>query len=497
MTDLLALDAGAVVAGIGDGSFRAVDIATAYLAQRTAVEPWLSATLAAVPEQDVLAQASAIDRARAAGHELGPLAGVPVALKDIFVTRGLATTCGSRILSGWQPPYQGTHAQRLLDAGAILLGKLAMDEFAMGCSSENTPFTPVQNPWSTEHVAGGSSGGSAAAVSARTACVTLGSDTGGSIRQPASLCNVVGLKPTYGRVSRAGMIAFASSLDQAGPLCRTVADAARVLGVIAGHDPADATSLAAPVPDYLAACNAGVAGLRIGVDRSILDQPGLQPAVRQAFDQALTVLRDAGAITVDITLPHQNYGIACYYILCCAEAASNLARYDGLRYGPQQTGTDLQATYRATRDAGFGAEVKRRILLGTHVLRADCYETHYGRAMRVRTLIARDFAQAFAHCDLIASPTSPVAGIARGTTQRDPLELYLSDVFTVGANLAGLPAISIPAGFTTPESGPSLPIGFQLIGPHLAEPTLLAAAASHQARTSWHRQVPSRIQEDA
>ncbi len=488
MTDLLSQTASDIVRGISDGEFSAVEVATAYREQCTRIEPWLHAYLTQVAEPELLAQARAVDLARRRGEPLGVLAGVPVALKDIFVTKDLPTTCGSRILEGWLPPYQGTHVHRLHQAGAVLLGKLAMDEFAMGSSSENTPYAIVQNPWSSEHVAGGSSGGSAAAVCARTACVTLGSDTGGSIRQPASLCNVVGLKPTYGRVSRAGMIAFASSLDQAGPLARTVEDAARTLQAIAGHDPADATSRTAPVPDYVAACSRDVRGLRVGIDKSALENPGLSPEVRRAFEAACGVLRDAGAEQVEINLPHARHGIACYYIVCCAEAASNLARYDGLRYGPRHGDGELLETYRATRNAGFGSEVKRRILLGTHVLRADCYEEHYGRAMRVRTLIARDYTQAFAHCDAIASPTSPVAGIQRGTTERDPLELYLSDIFTVGANLAGLPAISIPAGFS--QGPPALPIGLHLVGPHLGESTLLALASAHEARTDWHTRRP-------
>ncbi len=488
MTDLTSLTASQIARGVGAGQFSVVDVATAFYDRCTYIEPALHSYLTRVPQDQVIRAAKAIDLARAQGRQLGPLAGVPVGLKDIFVTKDLATTCGSRMLEGWLPPYQGTHARRVTEAGGIVLGKLAMDEFAMGSSSENTPFTVVQNPWSKDHVAGGSSGGSAAAVSARTASVTLGSDTGGSIRQPASLCGVVGLKPTYGRVSRAGMIAFASSLDQAGPLGVCVEDVARTLQAIAGHDPADATSLTDPVPDYLAACQAPASGLRVGVDRAALERPGLQPEVRRAFEQALLVLRDCGMTVVDISRPHAHLGIACYYIICCAEAASNLARYDGLRYGPRHGEGDLQEVYRATRTAGFGPEVKRRILLGTHVLRADCYEEHYGRAMRVRTLIADDYTQAFATCDLIATPTSPVAGIARASTERDPLELYLSDMFTVGANLAGLPAISMPAGFGA--GTPGLPIGLQLIAPRLAEPTLLAAAQAFENHTTWHTRRP-------
>jgi aspartyl-tRNA(Asn)/glutamyl-tRNA(Gln) amidotransferase subunit A len=488
----LGRSARALARGIREGEVSALEVTRAYLEQIHASDPQLHAYRRVTPEL-ALAQAEAIDRARAAGRPIGLLAGVPVGLKDIFVTQGVETTCGSAILAGWIPPYQGTHAKRLADAGAVLLGKLSMDEFGMGSANENTPFEPVHNPWALDHVPGGSSGGTAAAVAARCCALGLGSDTGGSIRQPASLCNLVGLKPTYGRVSRHGMIAFASSLDQAGPMTREVGDAALALGVLAGVDPFDSTSLDAPVPDYLAAVDEGargqLEGTTIGLHRRALELDGLDPEVRARFEASLGLLADAGARIVDIELPHFEHAVATYYVLCTAEASSNLARYDGVRYGLRRARPSLRETYEATRHDGFGVEVKRRILLGTFVLRAESYADYYGRAMKVRTLISQDYAAAFERCDVIASPTSPVPSWRIGAKVDDPLALYLLDVFTIGANLAGLPAISIPAGFTS--SAPRLPIGLQLIGPRLAEPALLRIAAAHEAASSWHLERPA------
>jgi aspartyl-tRNA(Asn)/glutamyl-tRNA(Gln) amidotransferase subunit A len=493
--EILMLSARALAHAVRSGAVSAVEATSAYLEQIAATEPILHAYRCTLPER-ALAEAAAIDAARVRGESLGLLAGVPIGLKDIFVTEGVETTCGSAMLGGWAPPYQGTHARRCAEAGAVLLGKHAMDEFAMGSSNENTPFDAVRNPWALDHVPGGSSGGSAAAVAARSCALGLGTDTGGSIRQPASLCSVVGLKPTYGRVSRHGMIAFASSLDQAGPLAREVADAALALQVLAGHDPHDATSLDAPVPDYLAAVDRGaeqgIGGLRIGVDRRTLELDGLDPEVRARFEDALAVLVGAGASLCDVTLPNFEHAVATYYVLCTAEASSNLARYDGVRYGLRRARPSLRETYAATRHDGFGSEVKRRILLGTFVLRAESYAEYYGRAMKVRTLIARDYAAAFTQCDVLASPTSPVPGWRLGEKLDDPLAMYLSDVFTIGANLAGLPAISLPAGFSrASELRPALPIGLQLIGPQLGESTLLRAAAAHEAATAWHSKRPS------
>jgi aspartyl-tRNA(Asn)/glutamyl-tRNA(Gln) amidotransferase subunit A len=488
--DIFAFSARELAAAVRSGELTASEITQAYLGRIAATEPSILA-YRTVTAQLAEQQAAAIDEARRAGRPLGPLAGVPIALKDNFVTEGIETTCGSKILAGWIPPYQGTHAQRLADAGAVLLGKLAMDEFGMGSSSENTPFEPVRNPWALDHVAGGSSGGSAAAVAARSCVLALGTDTGGSIRQPASLCNIVGLKPTYGRVSRHGMIAFASSFDQAGPMTRDVADAALALQVLAGVDPRDSTSLDVPVPDYLAALgDVNLAGTTIGLDRHTLELEGLDVEVARCFMAALEQLVDAGAQLVDVELPHFDHAVATYYVLSTAEASSNLARYDGVRYGLRVAKPSLREMYEATRGEGFGAEVERRILLGTHVLQADSYADYYGRAMKVRTLIARDYAAAFARCDVLASPNSPVAGWRLGAKLGDPLAMYLSDVFTIGANLAGLPAISIPAGFTSQIDSPRLPIGLQLIGPRLAEPAILRVATAYEQRTDWHRQRP-------
>jgi aspartyl-tRNA(Asn)/glutamyl-tRNA(Gln) amidotransferase subunit A len=474
--------------GVREGEWSAVEVLAAHRERIDAVEPRVHAFLR---HTTALAQshAAAIDARRARGEALGVLAGVPYGLKDLFVTRGIETTAGSRVLAGWLPPFDGSHAAALAGADALLCGKLSLDEFAMGSSNENVPpdVAVVCNPWALDRVPGGSSGGSAAAVAAGMLPFALGTDTGGSIRQPASLCGVVGLKPTYGRVSRHGMIAFASSLDQAGPITRTVRDAALVLGVIAGHDPRDATSLALAVPDWLAACEGGLAGLRIGVQRDALALPGLDAEVGAAFTAALAVMQAQGAVLVDVALPHCDHAVPAYYVSCMAEAASNLARYDGVRYGARVPGSTLAQTYEATRTAGFGAEVQRRILLGTFVLRKDSYAAYYGRAQQVRTLVARDHEHAFTQCDVLASPTSPVPAFRIGERVTDPLAMYLSDVFTVGANLAGLPAISVPCGLTRAR----LPIGLQLVGPRLGESQVLRAAAAYEDATSWHRERPT------
>lgn len=479
-----------IAARVRDGSLRATEVLEAFEARADATEPQMHAFLLRARDH-ARARAEAIDADRAAGRPLGPLAGVPIGLKDIFVTEGIETRCGSRILEGWVPPYAGTHASRVTEAGGVITGKLAMDEFAMGSSSQSTPYEATRNPWSLEHVPGGSSGGSAAAVAVGSCAAALGSDTGGSIRQPASLCGVVGLKPSYGRVSRHGMIAFASSLDQAGPLTRDVRDAALLLQVLAGADPHDATCVSDPVPDLVAACERGAKGLRVGVHRAALEHESLDPEVSEAFSRALRVLEDAGATLVDVELPHAEHAVATYYVLCTAEAASNLARYDGVRYGNRVARPTLRETYEATREHGFGAEVARRVLLGTFVLRKESYAAYYGQAQRVRQLIAQDYARAFERCDVLASPTAPGPAFRRGEHDEDPLAMYLSDVFTVGANLAGLAAISVPAGLTTATvQRPALPIGVQLSAPPLHEPTLLAAAAAHEDATEHHRLRP-------
>jgi aspartyl-tRNA(Asn)/glutamyl-tRNA(Gln) amidotransferase subunit A len=417
------------------------------------------------------AAADAVDRQVADGNDPGPLAGVPVALKDNLCTRGVATTCSSRILEGWEPPYDATVVHLLARAGAVALGKTNLDEFAMGSSTENSAFGPTRNPRDLSRVPGGSSGGSAAAVAADFAPVALGSDTGGSIRQPAALCGVVGLKPTYGLVSRYGLVAFASSLDQIGPMTRTVADAAVVLDVISGHDPADSTSIPEQLPSYAAAVGNGVAGLRVGLVTE-LNGDGIAPDVAARVRAAADALAAAGAEVVEVSVPAVAYGLSAYYLIAPAEASSNLARYDGVRFGLRVDAPTTAEMMVATRTAGFGAEVKRRIMLGTYALSAGYYDAYYGKAQRVRTLIARDFAAAYESVDVLLSPTSPTTAFAFGA-KADPLAMYLNDVCTIPSNLAGHPAISVPFG--TGDDG--LPVGVQLMGPALGEPVLLATAA--------------------
>jgi aspartyl-tRNA(Asn)/glutamyl-tRNA(Gln) amidotransferase subunit A len=419
-----------------------------------------------------------------------PLAGVPIAVKDNICTRTLPTTAASRILEGYVPPYEATVVSRLTAAGAIVVGKTNCDEFAMGSSTENSGCFPTRNPWDETRAPGGSSGGSAAAVAARMVPVALGSDTGGSVRQPAGFCGVVGLKPTYGRVSRYGLLAFGSSLDQVGPFARTVRDAALLLQVMAGPDPQDATSAGEPVPDYAGALDGDVRGLRIGVPAQLLAE-GVDEDVAGAFRAAVDTLRSLGAIVSDVTLPHARFAIPVYYLVATAEASSNLARYDGVRYGvraPLARDADLAALYDQTRERGFGAEVKRRIMLGTYVLSAGYYDAFYLRAQQVRTLIRRDYEQAFERVDVIALPTSPTAAFRLGERTDDPLKMYLADVFTVSANLAGICGVSVPCGFGGP---PRLPVGLQLLAPAFGEATLLRAADAYERATPWASASPS------
>jgi aspartyl-tRNA(Asn)/glutamyl-tRNA(Gln) amidotransferase subunit A len=417
---------------------------------------------------------------------------VPLGVKDIFCTRGVETTCASKILRGFIPPYEFTVTARLAAAGAVMLGKLNMDEFAMGSSNENSAFKPVKNPWSYAHVPGGSSGGSAASIAASLAAGSIGTDTGGSIRQPAALCGVVGMKPTYGRVSRYGVIAFASSLDHPGPFGRTVEDAAALLEVMAGADERDATSIPAPVGRYRAAARAGgdgpepLKGVRLGVPEEYF-QPGMDAEVEAAVRAAIDELGRAGASIVKVSLPNTKYAIATYYLICTAEASSNLARYDGVRHGYRDSDArSLEEMYMKTRGEGFGAEPKRRIMLGAYVLRAGYYEAYYGRALRARRKIADDFTAAFASCDAIVTPTSPVPAFRFGERMGDPLQMYLADVLTVGPDLAGIPALSQPCGFT--KAG--LPIGLQTIAPALGEEICFRVAGAYEARTEWHKRLP-------
>lgn len=415
--------------------------------------------------------AAQVDADIKAGKKLGPLAGVPVALKDNMCTRGIETTCSSKILEGWKPPYDATVVTRLQQAGAVMIGKTNLDEFAMGSSTENSAFGPTKNPLDTSRVPGGSSGGSAAAVAAGFAAASLGSDTGGSIRQPASLCGLVGVKPTYGLVSRQGIVAFASSLDQVGPFTHTVADAALMMEVIGGHDPLDSTSLPQPMPSLSSVLEQGVKGMRIG---RLADMPdGCEPEVLTRMDAAYAALQSAGATIVDISLPSLSYCLTAYYLVAPAEASSNLARYDGVRYGMRVETGDLHSMYGATRAAGFGAEVKRRIMLGTYALSAGYFDAYYGKALKVRRLIANDFAAAYEKCDVILTPTSPTVAFPLGDKTSDPLTMYLCDIFTIPTNLAGHAAMSVPFG----TGAHNLPVGVQVLAPALGEQTMFRVAA--------------------
>jgi aspartyl-tRNA(Asn)/glutamyl-tRNA(Gln) amidotransferase subunit A len=468
------------------GDVSAEAVTRASLAAIDCQDPALGAFLA-VSSDAALTAARAVDARRARGETLGPLAGVPIGLKDALCTRGIPTTSGSKILArgghAWLPPYDATVVEKLRAADAILPGKCNMDEFAMGSSTENSAYFPAKNPWDTTRSPGGSSGGSAVAVAARMTPGSLGSDTGGSIRQPAAFTGVVGVKPTYGRVSRFGLIAFASSLDQIGPFANDVRSAARVLEVIAGHDPKDATSLAEPVGKYEAACDKGPSGIRIGVPEEYF-AAGLDPEVAENVRRAIDDLARAGCVIRPIKLPHTAYAVATYYVLATAEASSNLARFDGVRFGLriEPPGGDLSAMYGKTRDAGFGAEVKRRIMLGTYVLSAGYYDAYYLKAQRVRTLIRRDFERAFEEVDVIATPTSPVPPFRLGERLKDPLSMYLADVYTLPASLAGLPALSLPCAMSKAENNrPALPVGLQLMAAPLDEERLFTVAAAYEA----------------
>src|SRR5262245_53507191 len=430
-------------------------------------------------------EADDADRRFTQGDGINPLLGIPVALKDIFLTRGTRTTCASQILSNFVPPYDGTAVARLKKAGAVILGKTNMDEFAMGSSTENSAFAVTRNPWSLDCVPGGSSGGSAAAVAADQCIAALGTDTGGSIRQPAACCGVVGLKPTYGRVSRYGVIAFASSLDQVGPLAKDVTDCALLLEAVAGHDPADSTSVPAAVPRYTAALTGDVRGLRVGVPREYFVR-GIEPEVEIAVREACRVLEQNGVAVEEVSLPHTEYAVASYYLIATAEASSNLARYDGMKYGHRAQGSDLTETYIRSRAEGFGAEVKRRIMLGTYALSAGYYDAYYLKAQKVRALVKKDFEEAFVKCDAIVTPTAPTAAFRIGEKIQDPVQMYLSDIFTISANLGGFPGLSLPCGF----NARGLPIGLQMIGKHFDETTLLRLAYAYEQATEWHQRKP-------
>ncbi len=456
-----------------------LEATSAMLARIEAVEPHVGSFIMVTAEQ-ALAAAKEADLLIAQG-KCDLLTGIPLALKDIFLTEGIRTTCGSRILHNFIPPYNATSWAKLRDQGAVLLGKLNQDEFAMGSSNESSAYGTTRNPWDTTYIPGGSSGGSAAAVAARQALATLGTDTGGSIRQPASHCGCVGLKPTYGRVSRYGVIAYASSLDQVGPLTRDVADCAAMLGGIAGHDPKDSTSVDTPVPDYYATLSQGVKGLRIGLPKEYFID-GLDPDVQKTMDAAIDTYRRLGAEFVDISLPHTDYAVATYYLIATAEASSNLARYDGVRFGHRAEAGGLLEMYTKSRSEGFGSEVKRRIMLGTYALSSGYYDAYYVKAQKVRTLIMNDFSAAFANVDVMLTPVAPTPAFKIGEKIDDPLQMYLSDIFTIPVNLAGTCAMSIPAGF----SAVGLPIGLQLIGKPFDEETILRAGFAFEQATAWH-----------
>jgi aspartyl-tRNA(Asn)/glutamyl-tRNA(Gln) amidotransferase subunit A len=479
--ELHSLSVSALAAAVSAGEVSAVEVTRAYLDRIQRFDRALHAYLH-VDAEDALAQAAAVDRARAQGAKLGALAGVPIGLKDNMCVRGQPTTCASRILENYRPPYDATVIERLRAAGAILLGKLNMDEFAMGSSTENSAYGVTRNPWDLTRAPGGSSGGSAVATAARLAAATLGSDTGGSVRQPAAFCGVTAIKPTYGRVSRFGLIAFASSLDQIGPIARGVRDTARLLAVIAGHDARDATSVAHPVADYEAECGQDVRGLRVGVVRSAI--AGCEPAVVAALEDTLARLQKLGCALVDVDLPHAEHALSVYYIVATAEASSNLARFDGMRYGLRVNGQDLRDTYRKSREAGFGLEVKRRIMLGTYALSAGYYDAFYLKAQKVRTLIRQDYARAFERCDVVLTPTAPSPAFGLGEV-KDPLSMYKQDIFTLPAPLAGVPALSTPCGMAG-----HLPLGVQLTAPYFEEGRLLRLAYALERDLGWDRVPP-------
>ncbi len=462
------------------GEISAREVIEALDTRITEIDPQIDAYLS-VDRDDALKQADHADVNL-------PLGGIPIAVKDIISVAGQPCTCASKILSNYRAVYDATLIKKLKAAGAIPFGRTNMDEFAMGSSTENSSVKPTRNPWDRSRVPGGSSGGSAAAVAADEAFGALGTDTGGSIRQPAALSGVVGFKPSYGRVSRFGLVAFASSLDQAGSLTKTVRDAALIMSAIAGHDPHDSTSLNAPVPDYTASLERDLRGVRLGLPKEYMID-GIDPQVRAAMDKAITHFESLGAETTHISLPHTEYAIACYYMIASAEASANLARFDGVRYGHRaENPRDLVDHYNRTRGEGFGQEVKRRIILGTYVLSSGYYEAYYARAQKVRELIRRDFAQAFEKVDAIISPTSPVPAFLLGERSADPLQMYLADIFTGAANLAGICGISLPCGFAQTESGAKLPIGLQLLGKSLDEERILQIAHAYEQSTDWHKE---------
>jgi aspartyl-tRNA(Asn)/glutamyl-tRNA(Gln) amidotransferase subunit A len=488
-SEVTRMTAAGLAAAIAAGETSAVDVTRAHLDRIDAVDQRVRAFLHVAPEA-ALAAARAVDDRRGAGEPLGPLAGVPLALKDLFTTTDMPTTCGSRILDGWRPPYDSTITRRLRSAGVVILGKANMDEFAMGSSTENSAFGPSRNPWDLSRVPGGSSGGSSAAVTAFEAPLGVGTDTGGSIRQPAAVCGIVGAKPTYGGSSRYGVVAFASSLDTPGPLARTVLDAALLHQVMSGHDPCDSTSIDAPVPPVVAAARqADVGGLRVGVVTELSGE-GYQPGVLARFAEAVDLLESLGAKVTEVSCPHFSYGLSAYYLIAPSECSSNLARFDGMRYG-LRVGDDgsrsAEEVMALTRAAGFGAEVKRRIMLGTYALSSGYYDAYYGKAQQVRTLISRDFDAAFEQVDVLVSPTTPTTAFPLGERVDDPMAMYLADLCTIPSDLAGNAALSVPCGLS-PEDG--LPVGLQIMAPVLADDRMYRVGAAVEAALDRRRGYP-------
>ncbi|MGD0946322.1 MAG: Asp-tRNA(Asn)/Glu-tRNA(Gln) amidotransferase subunit GatA [Candidatus Binatia bacterium] len=486
MTDLHSLTLERASALLAKKEISAVELARAAL-KRIDITNRDIHSFITVTEEAALAQARAADARRARG-DTGPLLGLPVAIKDVILTKGIRTTAGSKILADFIAPYDATVTRKLLDAGAVCIGKTNCDEFAMGSSTENSGFMVTRNPWDGERVPGGSSGGSAAAVAAHQCLGALGTDTGGSIRQPAACCGIVGMKPTYGRVSRYGVIAYASSLDQVGPMAQTVADCAHLLAVIAGHDPHDSTSVNRNVPDYRKGLDGTIKGLRVGIPKEYFVE-GMQAEVEQAVRAAVQTLETLGALVSEVSLPHTEYAIPTYYLIATAEASSNLARYDGIKYGLRLAEREsLLTMYQRTRAGGFGTEVKRRIMLGTYALSAGYYDAYYLKAQKVRTLIRRDFEKVFATQDVIVTPTAPTTAFRIGEKTSDPLQMYLSDIFTISVNLAGLPGLSLPCGFD--RSG--MPIGLQIVGRPFEEDKVLQAAYAYEQATEWHEKTAKR-----
>jgi len=483
MTELHHLTLAELFEGLRARRFSSVELTRHFLARIERLGPGLNAFIT-VTHARALESAARADQQLAAG-EAGLLAGLPLVHKDIFCTDGVLTTCGSRMLSNFVAPYDAAVIERLSQEGAIMLGKTNMDEFAMGSSNENSWYGPVKNPWDPKRVPGGSSGGSAAAVASRMAPAATGTDTGGSIRQPAALTGLTGLKPTYGRVSRYGMVAFASSLDQAGTLTQSAKDAAMLLGVIAGFDPRDSTSVDTPVPDYVAALDKPLSGLRIGLLKEFFDK-GLDASMGRLIHEAFRVYEKLGAKLQEVSLPNLPLSVPTYYVVAPAECSSNLSRFDGVRFGHRcENPVDLSDLYKRSRSEGFGPEVKRRIMTGTYVLSAGYYDAYYLRAQKVRRLITDDFARAFANVDVVMGPTTPTPAFEIGTKVDDPVTMYLNDIYTIGANLAGLPAVSVPCGFLS-----GLPVGLQIVGPHFSEAKLLNVAHGFQRETDWHRRIP-------